>query len=93
MRDYHLHTTYSPDGNAQMREQIRAAVDAGLEEICITDHLDLKHHEAIFDVPVVCRAGGAARRISDAVHKGRHRGRRAGLRNEGDPRGSSGASV
>ena len=52
MRDYHLHTTYSPDGNAQMREQIRAAVDAGLEEICITDHLDLKHHEAIFDVPV-----------------------------------------
>lgn len=52
MRDYHLHTTYSPDGHAQMRAQIRAAVDAGLEEICITDHLDLKHHEAIFDVPV-----------------------------------------
>ena len=57
MRDYHLHTTYSPDGNAQMREQIRAAVDAGLEEICITDHLDLKHHEAIFDVPCPTTGG------------------------------------
>ena len=52
MRDYHMHTNYSPDAEATLREQFTAAVNAGLEEVCITDQLDRKHHEAIFDVPV-----------------------------------------
>lgn len=52
MQDYHIHTTYSPDGHATMEEQIVAAERAGLSEICITDHLDIGHHEKIFDAPV-----------------------------------------
>jgi len=35
--DYHTHTTYS-DGKASVMEMVRAAKDAGLQEIAITDH-------------------------------------------------------
>ena len=49
MRDYHVHTTYSPDGNATLREQFAAAQSLGLSEICITDHLDLNYCDPAFD--------------------------------------------
>lgn len=49
MRDYHVHTTYSPDGHATLREQFAAAQAAGLEEICITDHLDIKYCNHAYD--------------------------------------------
>lgn len=40
LADYHLHSTCSPDGKIPMKEIARVAVEKGLQEICITDHLD-----------------------------------------------------
>lgn len=40
MFDYHIHTTVSYDGHCSPEEMARAAVNAGMQEICFTDHLD-----------------------------------------------------
>lgn len=45
MVDYHLHTYYSGDSSTRIEDQLAAAFDAGIEEICFTDHID-------FDAPV-----------------------------------------
>lgn len=49
MRDYHVHTVNSPDGHAAIREQFTAAQAAGLEEICLTDHLDINYCNPAYD--------------------------------------------
>lgn len=41
LSDYHLHTSFSADSGSSMEDQIQAAVRAGLESICFTEHLDL----------------------------------------------------
>lgn len=38
--DYHMHSTCSPDGKMTMSQAAEAAIRAGLDEICITDHVD-----------------------------------------------------
>lgn len=38
--DYHTHTNLSPDGNVPLVEMAQAAVDAGISELCVTDHYD-----------------------------------------------------
>lgn len=40
LADYHTHTRISPDAGRTMREMAEAAVAAGLDEICFTDHLE-----------------------------------------------------
>ncbi len=40
LSDYHLHTSFSADSEASMEDQIRAAIRAGMESICFTEHLD-----------------------------------------------------
>lgn len=40
MFDYHMHSTVSFDGHDQPLAMAQAARDAGLREICFTDHLD-----------------------------------------------------
>ena len=40
MFDFHMHTTVSYDGHNAPEEMTKAAVQAGLKEICFTDHLD-----------------------------------------------------
>ncbi len=40
MFDFHMHSTISYDGHSTPEEMARAAVKAGLQEICFTDHLD-----------------------------------------------------
>ena len=39
--DVHCHTIISPDGHAPLADMARAAVAAGLRELCVTDHCDL----------------------------------------------------
>lgn len=39
--DYHTHSTCSDDGHNTMTEMAAAALSAGLNEICLTDHLDV----------------------------------------------------
>lgn len=41
LTDYHCHSILSPDGYVPLAEMARAAVDAGLSEVCLTDHCDL----------------------------------------------------
>ena len=38
--DYHTHSDCSPDGSLPIKEMVRSAVEKGLQEICITDHVD-----------------------------------------------------
>lgn len=40
MFDYHMHTLVSFDGQDTPQQVVRAALDAGLKEICFTDHVD-----------------------------------------------------
>ena len=39
--DVHSHTKISPDSKAELSDMARAAVGAGLRELCVTDHCDL----------------------------------------------------
>lgn len=41
LADYHTHSTCSEDGNNTMTEMALAAVGAGMQEICLTDHIDV----------------------------------------------------
>lgn len=40
MHDYHLHTNFSGDSRASMESMVIAAINAGLNEIAFTDHVD-----------------------------------------------------
>ncbi|MBM6723154.1 histidinol-phosphatase HisJ family protein [Pseudoflavonifractor phocaeensis] len=39
--DYHTHSQLSPDSSAPLEQIAQAAVEAGLDELCVTDHCDL----------------------------------------------------
>lgn len=41
LADYHTHSTCSDDGHNTMTEMAEAGSAAGLDEICLTDHLDV----------------------------------------------------
>ena len=38
--DYHMHSNFSNDSNADMEDMIKRSIDLGLKEICFTDHVD-----------------------------------------------------
>lgn len=40
LADYHVHTEFSDDSREPMEEQIRRAIELGLQELCFTDHVD-----------------------------------------------------
>lgn len=44
--DYHLHTLISSDSPASLEAQAQAAIQAGLHEICVTDHWNLLDQQA-----------------------------------------------
>lgn len=39
--DYHTHSLCSPDSDAPLADMVRAAADAGLTQLCTTDHFDM----------------------------------------------------
>ena len=39
--DYHMHTSHSGDSDAPMEEMILRSIELGLDEICLTDHMDI----------------------------------------------------
>lgn len=54
--DYHVHTEFSHDSSYPLEAVVRDAAAAGLEEICITDHVDygiLPDWEGLEDIPYV----------------------------------------
>lgn len=40
LADYHVHSDFSWDCQTSMENQVRAAIEAGIEELCFTDHVD-----------------------------------------------------
>lgn len=40
LADYHVHTEFSDDSSYPMEQVILDAIDLGLDEICLTDHVD-----------------------------------------------------
>lgn len=53
--DIHSHTRLSPDSGAELAGMAQAAIDAGLQEFCVTDHFDLVDRRGVpasgFDWP------------------------------------------
>jgi len=47
--DYHIHTIFSSDGYASMQDVCRAALERGLTEIAITDHVDFEPMDGNYD--------------------------------------------
>ena len=51
--DYHLHTTHSMDGRQSMDALCATMVERGVQEICLTEHIEPGHPGAGVDVPPV----------------------------------------
>ena len=66
--DIHSHTKLSPDSKAELLDTARAAIAAGLQEFCVTDHCDMLgfHGEPVtsFDWPT---AKGQYRAVKGAL--------------------------
>lgn len=41
--DYHVHTSYSADSKAPIEDMIQQAIEFGINEICITEHMDIDY--------------------------------------------------
>lgn len=50
MFDYHMHTFYSTDGKMSMDDLCRKAIEIGLKEIAITDHMDINFPDNLFQI-------------------------------------------
>ncbi|MGM9601393.1 MAG: histidinol-phosphatase HisJ family protein [Faecousia sp.] len=54
MYDFHMHSTVSFDGHGTPEEMVKAALEAGLQEICFTDHADYELYQeeqsTVFDL-------------------------------------------
>lgn len=50
--DYHMHTCFSGDSEADPREHVKQAIAIGLEEICFTDHRDFDYPIDTFELDV-----------------------------------------
>ena len=51
--DYHLHTFHSMDGRQSMDDLCAAMVSRGVQEICLTEHIEPGHPDADMDVPPI----------------------------------------
>ena len=50
--DYHMHTCFSGDSEANPREHIKQAIALGLDEICFTDHRDFNYPIDSFELDI-----------------------------------------
>jgi histidinol-phosphatase (PHP family) len=53
MSDFHVHSRHSFDGRSTLREFCDAALDAGIAEVCFTEHIEPHHPDTACDVPPV----------------------------------------
>lgn len=51
--DYHLHTLHSMDGRQTMEELCESMVRQGVQEICLTEHIEPGHPEEGMDIPPI----------------------------------------
>lgn len=50
--DYHIHTHFSGDSEANPREHVLKAIEMNLDEICFTDHRDFDYPIDSFELDV-----------------------------------------
>lgn len=50
--DYHMHTRFSGDSEADPREHVKQAIALGLDEICFTDHRDFEYPIDVFELDI-----------------------------------------
>ncbi len=70
--DIHSHTKISPDSRAELPDMVRAAMSAGLQELCVTDHFDMLDIRGVrwtrFDWPAAFAQYHAVKReVGDAI--------------------------
>ena len=51
--DYHLHTFHSMDGRQTVDDLCRTMLERGVEEICLTEHIEPGHPDRSLDIPPV----------------------------------------
>lgn len=51
--DYHLHTLHSMDGRQTVDELCRSMVEKGVQEICLTEHIEPGHPSQELDIPPI----------------------------------------
>ena len=49
--DYHLHTFHSMDGRQSMDDLCATMVSRGVQEICLTEHIEPRHPDTAMDTP------------------------------------------
>lgn len=54
--DDHVHSTYSFDGNDSVEAIARRAQEIGLQEVCLTEHIEPHHPDPACDMPPVFEA-------------------------------------
>ncbi len=50
LADYHLHTNYSIDSRVSIKDRVKWAIENGINEICLTDHLDRESRDVTYTV-------------------------------------------
>ena len=63
LADYHVHTEFSDDSSYPLEEVCRHAIELGLDEICITDHVDYGVKPDVEEY----RAGSGTARFEDGI--------------------------
>ena len=51
--DYHLHTLHSMDGRQTVDELCASMAAKGVQEICLTEHIEPGHPDASLDIPPI----------------------------------------
>ncbi|MBQ8201634.1 MAG: histidinol-phosphatase HisJ family protein [Clostridia bacterium] len=51
--DYHLHTLHSMDGRQTVDDLCRSMVERGVQEICLTEHIEPGHPDPSLDIPPI----------------------------------------
>lgn len=51
--DYHLHTLHSMDGRQTVQELCASMAEKGVEEICLTEHIEPGHPSPELDIPPI----------------------------------------
>lgn len=49
MYDFHMHSSFSADCEAEMEEMVQEAINKGMEEIAFTEHLDVDYPDKEWD--------------------------------------------
>ena len=65
--DYHLHSEFSDDSRERMENQIRRAIELGLDEMCFTDHVDYGIKKDWSEGNIEWRGGDAMRSGTDEM--------------------------